>query len=168
MYKYKLIKKYNPQKKDAPRKWYATSIGEKAQTVKEMTRAATENTTTAPIEMEGAFQLFSNYAKQQLQQGHIVRVGDLGTLRITFQSEGVEDITQFNASSMIKNPRIVFTPSKEFRESVLNGLQFQNGGVLDEGISYASLVDYKKAKGIISDGGSTDDDDENQSETPLG
>lgn len=33
---------------------------------------------------------------------------------------------------MIKNPRIVFTPSKEFRESVLNRLQFQNAGVLDE------------------------------------
>ena len=34
--------------------------------------------------------------------------------------------------ALIKNPRIVFTPSKEFRESVLNRLQFQNAGVLDE------------------------------------
>lgn len=161
MYKYKLVKKYNPQNPDAPRKWYATSIGETAQSVKTMTRSATENTTTAPIEMEGAFQLFSNYAQKQLQQGHIVRVGDLGTLRITFKSEGVEDITKFNASAMIKEPRIVFTPSKEFREKVLNGIQFQNGGVLDEGISYASLVDYKKAKGIISGGDSSDEDEEN-------
>ena len=55
---------------------------------------------------------------------------------------------------MIKNPRIIFTPSKEFRESVLQGIQFQNAGVLDEGISYASLADYKKAKGITSSGGS--------------
>lgn len=56
---------------------------------------------------------------------------------------------------MIKNPRIIFTPSKEFRESVLQGIQFQNVGVLDEGISYASLSDYKKAKGITS--GRSDD-----------
>lgn len=155
MYKYKLLQKINPQDKTAPKKWYATSIGEKAQSTKAMTRAATENTTTAPIEMEASLELLGKYAAQQLQQGHIVKVGALGTLRVTFKSEGVEDITQFNASSMIKSPRIVFTPSKEFREQVLGGLQFQNGGVLENGISYASLTDYKKAKGIITDGGST-------------
>lgn len=155
MYKYKLIKRSNPQDKAAPRKWYATPIGEQAESVKAMTRAATEYTTTAPIEMEGAFQLLSAYAKQQLQQGHIVRVGDLGTLRVSFSSEGVEDITKFNAVSMIKNPRLIFTPSKEFRESVLNGIQFQNAGVLEDDISYASLADYKRAKGITSGGSST-------------
>lgn len=155
MYKYKLMKKVNPQNRTAPKKWYATPIGEQAESVKAMTRAATENTTTAPIEMEGAFQLLSAYAKQQLQQGHIVRVGDLGTLRVSFSSEGVEDITKFNAASMIKNPRLIFTPSKEFRESVLNGIQFQNAGVLEDDISYASLADYKRAKGITSGGSST-------------
>ena len=45
---------------------------------------------------------------------------------------------------------------QEFREAVINGLQFQNGGVLDEGINYASVVDYCKAKGIDPSGsGST-------------
>lgn len=90
-----------------------------------MTRAATENTTTAPIEMEAALELLGRHARQQLQQGHTVRVGDLGTIRVSFKSDGVENITDFNA------------------------------GVLDEGISYASLSDYKKAKGITS-GGSDD------------
>lgn len=154
MYKYKLIQKINPNDKDAPKKWYATSIGEKAQTTKVMTRAATENTTTAPIEMEASLDLLGKYTVQQLQQGHIVRVGDLGTIRVLISSEGVEDITEFNAATMIKKARIQFTPSKAFREQVLSGLQFQNGGVLENGISYASLADYKKAKGITG-GGST-------------
>lgn len=148
MYKYKLVKKSNPQDLNAPKKWYAIAVSEVAQTVKGMTRAATENTTTAPIEMEAALDLLGKYARHQLQQGHIVRVGNLGTLRVTFKSDGVEDIAEFNASSMIRNPRIVFTPSKEFRESVLQGIQFQNGGVSDEGISYASVSDYKLAKGM--------------------
>lgn len=161
MYKYKLIKRGNPQDKSAPKKWYATSIGEKAQNVKEMTRSATENTTTAPIELKSALTLLGSYARRQLLQGHIVRVGDLGTLRITFQSEGVEDIAQFNASSMIKNPRIVFTPSRSFREEVLRDLQFSGGGVLEDGISYASLSDYKLAKGL-------DKGDGGDSELPLG
>ncbi len=147
MYKYKLVKRANPQDREAPKKWYATPVSELPQTVKEMTRAATENTTTAPIELEAALDLLGRHACRQLQQGHTVRVGDLGTLRVTFRSDGVEDIARFNAATMIKNPRIIFTPGKEFRESVLRGVQFRDGGVLDEGVSYASLADYKAARG---------------------
>ena len=154
MYKYKLVKRGNPQNPDAPKKWYASPLSETAQDVKAMTRAATENTTVAPKEMETALELLGNYARQQLLQGHTVRVGDLGTLRITFQSEGVENITDYQASSMIKNARILFTPAKEFRDAVIGNLQFENGGVLDEGVNYASLTDYKKAKGIT--GGTTE------------
>ncbi len=153
MYKYKLVKKTNPQKLNEPKKWYAIPISESPQSVKAMTRAATENTTTAPIELEAALDLLGKHARQQLQQGHAVRVGDLGTIRIMFKSEGVEDITQFNPGAMIKEPRILFTPSRSFRDSVLNDMQFQNAGVLDEDVSYASLADYKKAKGIPSGGG---------------
>ena len=154
MYKYKLMQKINPQDKSAKKKWYAVAIGNDSQDVKTMTRAATENTTTAPIEMEASLDLLGKYAMQQLLQGHIVKVGDLGTLRISFKSEGVEDITQFNAGSMIKEPRIIFTPSKTLREGVIQNLKFQNGGVLEDGVSYASLTDYKVAKGITTGGGS--------------
>ena len=87
MYKYKLVKKINPQDKAAPKKWYAIPISEVPQTVKAMTRAATENTTTAPIEMEAALELLGRHARQQLQQGHTVRVGDLGTIRVSFKSD---------------------------------------------------------------------------------
>ena len=123
-----------------------------------MTRVATENTTLAPKELEAALELLGNYARQQLLQGHSVKVGDLGTLRITIQSEGVEDITQYNPQTMIKGARILFTPSKEFREAVINNLQFENGGVLDGDVNYASLADYKRAKGIT--GGTTTEPEE--------
>lgn len=178
MYKYKLVQKVNPQKREDPKKWYAIPAPNVPQTVKAMTRAATENTTTAPIEMEAALDLLGKHARQQLQQGHTVRVGDLGTLRVTFKSEGAEDATQFNAGTMIKNPRILFTPSKEFRESVLQDIQFQNGGVLEDGISYATMADYKRAKGITTGGntdgggttggGSSSGGDGDQGENPLG
>ena len=54
MYKYKLVQRSNPQDKGAPKKWYASPLSETAQDVKAMTRAATENTTVAPKEMEAA------------------------------------------------------------------------------------------------------------------
>lgn len=153
MYKYKLVKKANPLEPESEKKWYAIPISENPQTVKEMTRAATENTSTAPIEMEAALDLLGKHARTQLQQGHSVRVGDLGTLRISFKCDGSIKLDDFNAASNIKNVRIIFTPSKEFSDSVLNGIQFQNAGVMDEGISYASLADYKKAMDVSHDSG---------------
>lgn len=158
MYKYKLVKRKHPGNPDAPKKWYATPLSASPQSVKVMTRVATENTTLAPKELEAALELLGNYARQQLLQGHSVKVGDLGTLRITIQSEGVEDITQYNPQTMIKGARILFTPSKEFREAVINNLQFENGGVLDGDVNYASLADYKRAKGIS--GGTTTEPEE--------
>lgn len=154
MYKYKLMKKRNPQKPDEPQKWYAAPMSEAALSVKAMTRAATENTTTAPIEMESAFELFMRYAVQQLQQGHTVRVGNLGTMRVSFKSDGVENIDDFSPSSMIRDVRVLFTPSRELREAVTGDLQFTIGGVLDEGVNYNSLTDYKRAKGLLPDDGS--------------
>ena len=94
-----------------------------------------------------------------------MKVGDLGTLRITFKSDGVANINDFNAGVMIKEPRILFTPSKEFRQNVIQQLKYQNGGVLEEGVNYASLTDYRKAKGISS-GGSGSEGGEGEGEDP--
>ncbi|AVM56541.1 hypothetical protein C3V43_01200 [Bacteroides heparinolyticus] len=176
---YKLVQRKNPLKKDEPAKWYATPNSAKPLAQKALTRAATANTTTAPIELESAMELLAAFIPQQLKQGHTVNVPGMGTFRLTFKSEGVEDINKFNAGQMIKSPRIVFTPAKELKEGVLQGLSFENGGVLEAGINYASLADYRKAKGLptpapggsgsssgsSSGGGSTPG---GQGENPLG
>ena len=150
MAKYKLIKKVNPQKRQEPGKWYATPKSETPLSGKAMTCAATANTTTAPIEMEASLELLAKFVPQQLQQGHTVKIPGLGTFRLTFKSDGVEDINSF------KNVRIVFTPSKELRESVLSGLTFEDGGVLEDDISYASIADYRLAKGVPEGGGDSE------------
>jgi predicted histone-like DNA-binding protein len=153
MLKYKLVKKVNPLKRQDPPKWYATPVTGEPQTTKAMTRAATENTTTAPIEMEAAIDLFGRYAIQQLQAGNSVRLGELGTLRFTFKSAGVDTLDDYNPTQNIKEVRVIFTPSKTFREQVLLGVQFTEAGVLDEDISYASLDDYHRAQGTNPGGG---------------
>lgn len=142
---YKLVKKFNPQKREEASKWYATPNSNPPLTGKAMTRAATANTTTAPIEMEASLELLAKFVPGQLQQGHTVQVPGLGTFRLTFKSDGVDKPEDFHAATMIHNARILFTPAKELREAVLNGLTFTDGGVLDGGVSYATLADYRKA-----------------------
>lgn len=155
MYKFKLIKKINPQDKSAPKKWYAVPISESPQSFRETARRATQNTTISAMELETAIDLLGSYAIEQLLAGHTIRIGNLGTLRITFKSEGVDNIDDFNASSMIKEARVVFTPSKEFREAVTNNIVFGNAGVLEDDINYASLADYRRAKEQSGGGGGT-------------
>ena len=76
---------------------------------------------------------------------------------------------------MIKSPRILFTPAKELREKTLQGLSFENGGVLENKINYASMADYRKAKGLPENGngttiggGTSPGGSGNQNENPLG
>lgn len=107
------------------------------------------------MELETAIDLLGSYAIEQLLAGHTIRIGNLGTLRITFKSEGVENIDDFSTSSMIKEVRVIFTPSKEFREAVTNNIVFGNAGVLEDDINYASLADYRRAKEQSGGGGGT-------------
>ncbi|MCD8310064.1 MAG: hypothetical protein LUB83_02440 [Prevotellaceae bacterium] len=165
--KYKLIKKRNPQQADSSWKWYATPLTGSAQSVRTMSKQATANTTLSPMELETAINLFGEYAVQQLQAGNSIRVGDLGTLRITFKSDGVENIDDFKANAMIKNVRVIFTPSQAFRENVLQSLNFTNGGVLDEGINFASLSAYRIAKGYAA-GNSEEETPEEEGSTDAG
>ena len=52
----------------------------------------------------------------ELQDGRIVQLGEFGNFRITVGSEGVEDTKKFTAS-MIRAPKIVFTPGFDLRET---------------------------------------------------
>ena len=147
--KYKMVKRRNPIDPDAPQKWYASPMNDDPEDVKEMAENATENTTTAPIELEAALDLVKKYGIKKLRKGESFRLGDMGTLRITFRSEGLENLEGVvNPSQLIHDIRISFTPSKDFREQVVNNITFENGGVLDGGINYASLTDYRRKMGI--------------------
>ncbi|AVM52731.1 HU family DNA-binding protein [Bacteroides zoogleoformans] len=176
---YKLVQKKHPMKKNDPAKWYAVPNSAKPLSPKALTRAATVHTTTAPIELEAAMELLAEFIPQQLQQGHTVNVPGLGTFRITFKSAGVEKIEDFNVGTMIKSPRVTFTPARELRGRIIRELSFEDGGVLEAGVNYASMADYRKAKGLPAPtpggsggsggtGGGTTGGSGGQGENPLG
>lgn len=107
----------------------------------------------------------SAYAVTRLMKGEPVSLGDMGDLRITFRSKGVADINKFNPNTMIYEPRLRFVPKKAFRDTIINKFTFENAGVLADGIDYASLAAYRKAKGLPSGGG--EEEEGGQTETPL-
>ena len=57
-----------------------------------------------------------------LANGQIVRLGELGSLRVSISSEGKETAEEVNASA-IKGARVVFTPGKDIK-TMLKNLSF--------------------------------------------
>ena len=165
---YVLQKKGNPQKKSDPKKWYAVPVSADPLDEDAMTRAATSDTTYNDVELGGASKLIARHVLRQLLNGQRSHVPGLGTFRITFGSEGVEDINDFKPT-MIRNPRVSFIIDSNLRADLLKELTFTNAGVRDEGIYYGDLESYRKAKGIGTGEPTTPDEDEDggQSGSPL-
>ena len=110
-FKCKLIEKdSNPMQEGSPKKWYGTTQSETPLSGKAMTKAAAENTTLAPIELEAALDLLANFIPQQLLQGHTVTLPEL-------------------------------------RDRIRQNIEFEDGGVKQGGISYATRADYYTATG---------------------
>ena len=157
-FKFKLTQKKNPIKKTEPLKWYAIPSTVNRLTTRQVCKAVTRNTTTAPTEAESTFNLVCDGIIPELQQGNSVQLGDLGWIRLSFGSEGVEDITKFDAATMIKNIKVVFTPSKTLLTEIKNGISFENVGVVEEGFTFPSTksyLEYKETGQLPVTGGST-------------
>ena len=160
-------KSSDPRDGDSPKKWYGTTQSETPLSGKAMTKAATQNTTLAPIELEAALDLLGNFIPQQLLQGHTVTLPGLGYFRLTFKSKGADSVQEFNAKEMIYDVRPVFVPSKELRDRIRQNIEFEDGGVIKDGISYATRADFYQATGQggttttpgTGEGGGEDDGD---------
>ena len=173
MAKYKLaLKDSRPNDKSAPAKWYAIPSIVNRLDARAVSKAVTRNTTMSPIELETAFNLVCEGIIDRLQQGNSVQLGDLGILRLSFSSTGVENIEEFNAATMIKNLKVIFTPSKTLLEAVKSGVSFENVGVVEEGFTYPSVKAYQEYKVATrtengsssgsTDSGSSDSGDEEE------
>ena len=157
MAKFKLTKKKNPMKKDEPGKWYAIPSTVNRLDTRSVCKTVTRNTTTAPTEAESTFNLGVDGIPHEVQLGNSVQLGRLGWIRLSFGSEGVEDIRDFDAATMIKNIKVVFTPSKELMASIKSGLSFENVGVVDGGFTFSSTkayLEYKETGQLPVTGGS--------------
>ena len=99
--KYKLIQKVNPNNREEAPLWYATPITGEAEEADSATRAATANTTTAPIELTAGLGHLTEYAISKPRKGESVPPGEMGDLRNTLRSKGVADIHEIDPHTMI-------------------------------------------------------------------
>lgn len=114
--KYKMTQRANPQDRTQI-KWYAAPVNEGRVTQREIAADIVELSSLSRGDISNVIESLITIVPRYLMLGRSVNLGDLGTLRISFGSEGVDEKEQF-VPSMIKGVKVVFTPSVQLKEAI--------------------------------------------------
>ena len=160
-------KRIDPQTKE--QKWYAVPASKGSMDADETAEMAVADTTLSKGEFKHVMEVATEKLIPLILSGISVTIGDLGKLRLSFGSKGVENMDDFDAETMIQNAKIIFTPSTTLKEAIKTA-QFEAEGVVEDGIKYGTILSYKKAKGLVPDDGGTQQPGTGggTGETPLG
>jgi predicted histone-like DNA-binding protein len=115
--KYKLVERKNPQQPTAAGKLYAAPVNDGKVSQKEIAAEIVGISSLARGDVANVIDSLLDTVPKYLLMGKSVSLGELGTLRISFSSEGVATEEEFNVNK-ISGVRVLFTPSPELRKSI--------------------------------------------------
>jgi predicted histone-like DNA-binding protein len=121
--KYTVTEKSNPQKPEAPKKWYANAKSTGDTTLRTLGREIAARSTVSPADTQAVLVALTEVLTEHLAEGKIARLGDFGAFQVSISSEGAETEDKFNAS-MVKNQKVVFRAGIDIKE-MLNNLKFE-------------------------------------------
>ena len=116
--KYIILQRANPQDRRKA-KWYATPLLERRVRQAELTSQLTEALGIRYGIVRKIIQVFLEAVVRHLLAGRSVCLHPLGTLRISFTSDGMEE-PEHVTPDMIRDMKIVITPDKLLKEQLSN------------------------------------------------
>jgi predicted histone-like DNA-binding protein len=123
--KYRLTRRKNPQNWEDPGKLYATPVYDGKVAQNEITVDIVNLSSLARGDVGNTINSLIDTVPKYLVMGKSVNLGELGTFRVSFTSEGVEDAKDFSVDK-ISGVRVVFIPSMELRRKLSN-IRFEKG-----------------------------------------
>lgn len=109
-----VLRPSEPGNKDSEKKYYAMSKSNGVVDLKYLGKLIAARSAISSADVKAVLDNLNFFMDLELQEGKIVQWGEFGNFRITVGSEGVTDKKKFT-SSMIRPPRLVFTPGAELR-----------------------------------------------------
>lgn len=106
--KYKLIDRRNPRDLTIPAKKYASPVYDGKITKKQIADDLVLISALSRGDISSVIENMLDSIPKYLLLGYSVQLGELGTLRISFSSEGVDNADDFNVG-MIKSKKVLFT-----------------------------------------------------------
>lgn len=116
---YSVVSRGNPGKPEEPKKFYASASSSGEISLRDLAKEIAEISTMSLPDVIGVLESVVMLVPRHISQGKIIRLGELGSLRISISSEGMEkaeDVTVKN----IKSNRFLFAPGKELQKALKN------------------------------------------------
>ena len=105
----------NPQAPAAPGKFYAQPVIDGTVTKKTLADDLVLISSLSRGDISSVIENLIDILPKYLLMGKSVQLGELGTLRVSFSSEGADTKEQLNAK-MIRGQKVIFTPGKLLKE----------------------------------------------------
>lgn len=97
------------------KKFYASPVHDREISLDILTKGIEKASTVNGADIRAVLYAMVEEAVSGLSEGRIIRLGDLGSLRITLSSEGKDTAEEVTAST-VKKTGVIFTPGKRLRE----------------------------------------------------
>jgi predicted histone-like DNA-binding protein len=97
------------------KKFYAFPVHGQEMSLDDLTKAVERSSTVNGADIRAVLYAMVAEAVAGLEVGRIIRLGDLGSLRITLSCEGMESPEKVTAAT-IRKAGVIFTPGKKLQE----------------------------------------------------
>lgn len=97
------------------KKFYASPVMDGEMNMTDMTKAIEKICTVSGADVRAVLYALVDVAVDNLANGTIIRLGDLGSMRISLSSEGLPTAKEVKASS-VKSANVIFTPGTRIKE----------------------------------------------------
>ena len=114
--KYKLVQRRNlgSDQEENPEKLYAQMVSGDLVTFEELTEEVGDSTVAGSAGVKAVLDRLNVVLARHLRNGRRVWVGELGTFRLNFGSQGVIGVDDFS-TGLIREPRVRFLPGRALR-----------------------------------------------------
>lgn len=122
--KYKVIERGQPGVAGGgEKKYYANSVTNGELTLEKITKRIEQNSTVSGADIRAVLYSLVQVMQDGLEDGAIVRLGDLGSLRLSISSAGESSEDDVTVNS-IKGSKCIFTPGKALKK-MLKTLEYE-------------------------------------------
>lgn len=115
--KYKLIERRNPQKPEEPKKWFANPVNQGTVSTYQLSKKISGRSSLTRGDISNVLENLIDELPTYLINGHSVKLGDFGTLRLSISGKG-SDTPESYTTANIEKVKVIFTPGTKLKKEL--------------------------------------------------
>jgi predicted histone-like DNA-binding protein len=118
-----VVSRKDPLDLELPPRYYPRAKSSGTVGIRELAEEIAGFSSLSTVDVMAALEGLLQVIPRHINNGKLVRLGDLGTFRLTFKGKGADSPEAVTAQN-IKSTRLIFRPGKEFRKA-LKAIQYR-------------------------------------------